>query len=90
MWNSGGTQQRLFLHDELFSSPTTFTGVHVYALDRCSMLTGGPANAIRFAIPAAGLGDSYSLVAANFAREIRHPPAEMKCCWLSTARPLAA
>ena len=30
------------------------------------MLSGGPTHAIGFSIPAAGLGDSYSLVAANF------------------------
>ena len=38
------------------------------------MLSGGPANAIRFCIPPAGLGDSYSLVAANF-RTGNPPPA---------------
>ena len=38
------------------------------------MLTGGPANAISFLIPPAGLGDSYSLVAANF-RTGNPPPA---------------
>ena len=38
------------------------------------MLSGGPANAISFMIPLAGLGDSYSLVAANF-RTGDPPPA---------------
>ena len=38
------------------------------------MLGGGPANAISFMIPTAGLGDSYSLVAANF-RTGTPPPA---------------
>ena len=36
----------------MFNSPTTFTGVHVYALDRASMLTGDPANAISFGLTA--------------------------------------
>ena len=38
------------------------------------MLGGGPANAIAFTIPIAGVGDSYSLVAANF-RTGTPPPA---------------
>ena len=58
----------------LFPSPTSFAGVNAFALDRGSMLTGGPANAISFMIPPAGLGDSYSLVAANF-RTGDPPPA---------------
>jgi hypothetical protein len=66
MWNDGGTQNAYFLTMNLFSNPTTFQGVRVYALDRASMLTGGPANAIGFTVPLAGVGDSYSFVAANF------------------------
>ena len=45
-----------------------------FALDRGSMLSGGPANAISFFIPPAGLGDSYSLVPASF-RTGTPPPA---------------
>jgi hypothetical protein len=52
----------------------SFQGVRAFALDRASMLSGGPANAIAFTIPIAGLGDSYSLVAANF-RTANPPPA---------------
>jgi len=66
MWNNpqpGGAYHITF---NLFANPTTFTGVKAFALDRASMLGGGPANAISFLIPPAGLGDSYSLVAANF------------------------
>src|SRR2546423_10051534 len=66
MWNDGGTQNAYFLTMNLFSSPTTFNGVRAYALDRASMLTGGPANAIGFTVGLAGVGDSYSFVAANF------------------------
>src|SRR5438067_1887449 len=66
MWNDGGTQNAYFLTMNLFSSPTTFTGVRAYALDRASMLSGGPANAIGFTVGLAGVGDSYSFVAANF------------------------
>ena len=49
-------------------------GVRAYALDRASMLSGGPANAISFLIPPAGLGASYSLVPAGF-RAGDPPPA---------------
>ena len=58
----------------LFSNPTTFNGVRVYALDRASMLAGGPANAIVFTITPAALGDSYRLVPAGF-RTGDPPPA---------------
>ena len=51
-----------------------------------SMLTGGPANAIAFTVPLAGVGDSYSFVAATFRTAIRRLRAGMKCCWLSTVR----
>ena len=58
----------------LFSNQTTFNGVRVFALDRTSMLSGGAANTVAFTIPTAGLGDSYSLVAASF-RTGTPPPA---------------
>jgi hypothetical protein len=59
----------------LFDGPTfAFEGVRTFALDRGSMLTGGPANAIAFTVPLAGVGDSYSFVAANF-RTGDPPPA---------------
>src|SRR5438309_7412 len=74
MWNDGGTQNAYFLTMNLFSSPTTFNGVRAYALDRASMLTGGPAHAIGFSITPATLGDYYSLVAATF-RTGTAPPA---------------
>jgi hypothetical protein len=66
MWNDGGTQNAYFFTVNLFSSPTTFNGVRAFALDRASMLAGGPANAIAFTVPLAGVGASYSFVAANF------------------------
>jgi hypothetical protein len=43
-----------------------FQGIRAFALDRASMLAGGPANTIAFNITPAGLGDSYSLVPASF------------------------
>jgi hypothetical protein len=55
-----------YLTMNLFSSPTTFNGVRVYALDRASMITGGPTNAIGFTLTAADVGASYSFVAASF------------------------
>jgi hypothetical protein len=66
MWNDGGTQNAYFFNVNLFSSPTTFNGVRVYALDRASMLSGGPANAIRFTLNATDVGASYSFVTATF------------------------
>src|SRR5438270_3077282 len=74
MWNDGGTQNAYFFTVNLFTSPTTFVGVRAFALDRASMIGGGPTNAIAFTIPTAGLGDSYSLVAAGF-RAGDPPPA---------------
>jgi hypothetical protein len=57
-----------------FTDFTTFNGVRVYALDRASMITGGPTNAVGFTIGLAGLGDSQSLVPASF-RTGNPPPA---------------
>jgi hypothetical protein len=67
IWNSGGNpaQNAYFLTMNLFASFTEFDGVRAYALDRASMLSGGPANAIGFTLGLAGVGDSYSFVAAN-------------------------
>jgi hypothetical protein len=66
IWNDGGAQNAYFLTMNLFSSPTTFNGVRAYALDRASMLTGGPTNAIGFTLSPADVGASYSFVAATF------------------------
>ena len=74
IWNDGGTQNAYFLTMNLFASFTEFDGVRAYALDRASMLSGGPANAIGFTVGLAGVGDSYSFVAANF-RTGDPPPA---------------
>jgi N-acetylneuraminic acid mutarotase len=66
-WNSGGSpaQNAYFLTMNLFSSPTTFNGQRTYALDRASMLAGGPAHAIGFTLSATDVGASYSFVAAT-------------------------
>jgi hypothetical protein len=76
MWNDGGTQNAYFFMVNLFDfmPVVTFNGVRAFALDRASMLAGGPANAIAFTVPLAGVGDSYSFVAANF-RTGDPPPA---------------
>jgi len=66
LWNDGGTQNAYFLNVNTFSTPTTFTGVRAYALDRASMLNGNPANAIGFTLSAADVGASYSFVSATF------------------------
>ena len=90
MWNDGGTQNAYFLTVNLFSSPTTFNGVRVYALDRASMLTGGPANAIGFTLTAPMWAIPIASLPLTFAQVIRHPRVEMKWCSPSTARPPAA
>jgi len=74
MWNDGGTQNAYFFTVNLFTSPTTFVGTRAFALDRTSMLAGGPANAIAFTIPIAGFPNGYSLVPATF-RTGDPPPA---------------
>ena len=76
LWNSGGSpaQNAYFLTMNLFSSPTTFNGVRAYALDRASMLAGGPAHAIGFTLSATDVGASYSFVAASY-RTGDPPPA---------------
>ena len=74
MWNNPQPGGAYHLTVNTFSSPTTFTGVHVYALDRASMLAGGPATAIGFGVPLAGVLDSYSFVPATF-RTGTAPPA---------------
>src|SRR6266567_3519511 len=79
LWNNpqpGGAYfftVNLFTVNLLINNPA-FVGVRAFALERASMLTGGPANAIAFSIPVAGLGNSYSLVPAGF-RTGNPPPA---------------
>ena len=56
LWNNpqpGGAYHITF---NLFPTPTSFTGVKAFALDRASMLSGGPANAISFSNPASRFG----------------------------------
>jgi len=75
MWNNptpGGAYE--FTYNMWASLAGPFTGVKVQALDRGAMLTGGSANAVTIKIPLAGLGASYSLVAAGF-RTGDAPPA---------------
>jgi hypothetical protein len=52
----------------LFDGPSlSFRGVRVWAFDRAAMLNGDAnPTAIAFTVPLAGVGDSYSFVAANF------------------------
>src|SRR3954462_14133484 len=78
MWNAGGSpaQNAYFLTVNLYPNNTTFTGVRVFALDRASMLSGGPANTIAFTIPPVGLGPSYSLLPANFRNGSAPPIGE--------------
>jgi hypothetical protein len=77
LWNNPQPGGAYFFTVNLFTNFTTFVGVRAFALDRAAMLAGqgqpNP-NAIAFTIPIAGLGPSYSLVAANF-RTGSAPPA---------------
>ena len=57
-----------------FTNDTTFNGVRVYALDRSSMINGGPHPRGRVHDRCATLGDAYSLVPASF-RTGSVPPA---------------
>jgi hypothetical protein len=51
LWNNPQTGGAYFLTVNLFNGMTAvFQGVKVFALDRGSMLSGGPANAISFII----------------------------------------
>ena len=88
MWNAGGSpaQNAYFLTVNLFSSPTTFNGVRAFALDRATMLAGGPANAIGFTLQRGGcwpIPIASSLLTLRTG--IRRLREEMKCCWLSIA-----
>jgi hypothetical protein len=76
MWNSGGNpaQNAYFLTVNLFVGFGPFAGVRVFALDRASMLAGGPTNAIGFTLSTSDVGLSYSFLAANF-RNGDPPPA---------------
>ena len=77
LWNNPQPGGAYFLTTNLFNGTSeAFDGVAALALDRGSMLAGGPANAISFLIPPGdpGLGASYSLVPADF-RTGDPPPA---------------
>jgi len=75
LWNNPQPGGAYFLTENLFDGTTeAFEGVSAFALDRGSMLTGGPANAIGFTLSAADVGASYSFVAATF-RTGTPPPA---------------
>ncbi|MEP6788632.1 MAG: hypothetical protein ABJB40_09385, partial [Acidobacteriota bacterium] len=63
-----------YMSVNMFSNNTTFNGVRVFALDRNSMINGGPANTIAFSVLPADLGDQYSFVPASF-RTGDPPPA---------------
>src|SRR5207253_7175666 len=60
VWNNPAPGGAYHYTANMWANFTTFVGVQVMALDRGAMLTGGPANAISFFIPPAGLGASYS------------------------------
>jgi hypothetical protein len=75
MWNNPQPGGAYHLTVNVFSE-IGFEGVRVYALDRGSMLSGGPTTAISFMIPYAAMPDPpfYSLVPAGF-RTGNPPPA---------------
>jgi hypothetical protein len=86
LWNNPQPGGAYHLTVNLFLNGSTFSGVRAIALDRGSMLSGDPANAINFLIPPAGLGDSYSLVPAGF-RTGDPPPADRDEMLLSVDSP---
>jgi hypothetical protein len=63
-----------YLTMNMFINNTTLGGVRVYALDRNSMINGGPTNAVGFTVLPAVLGDQYSFVPAS-VRTGNPPPA---------------
>jgi hypothetical protein len=87
LWNNPQPGGAYHLTVNLWIGLTQFVGVRTFALDRASMLSGGPANAIAFSILGAGLGDSYSLVPANF-RTGTPPPAVRDEMLLAVDSPL--
>jgi hypothetical protein len=74
MWNNPQPGGAYYLAVSLFDSTGSLAGNRVIALDRGSMLTGGPANAINFMIPYATVPDAYHLMPASF-RTGDPPPA---------------
>src|SRR5438094_9782017 len=75
VWNNPQPGGAYFFTFNLFSGTTeAFEGVAAFALDRGSMLTGGPANAIGFTVGLTGVGASYSFLPATF-RTGAPPPA---------------
>jgi hypothetical protein len=74
MWNNPQPGGAYYLAVSLFDSTGNLAGNRVIALDRGSMLTGGPANAINFMIPGAAMPVTYHLMPASF-RTGNPPPA---------------
>jgi hypothetical protein len=74
LWNNPQPGGAYIFTVDLFTDFDTFNAVRVFALDRASMIAGGPTNAIPFSIPPAGLGDSATLIPASF-RTANPPPA---------------
>jgi hypothetical protein len=76
LWNNPQPGGAYHLTVNLFDGPTlAFEGVRVFAFDRAAMLAGTPnPTVVAFSIGLAGVGDAYSLVAANF-RTGTPPPA---------------
>src|SRR5882724_2629007 len=73
LWNNPQPGGAYFFKVNLFNP--SFQGVRAFALDRAAMLAGQPnPTVIAFTVPIAGLGDSYSMVAATF-RTGTAPPA---------------
>jgi len=67
LWNNPAPGGAYHFTVNLFDGPTlAFEGVRVFAMDRASMLAGDPAEVVAFTIGLPGVGDAYSLVAANF------------------------
>jgi hypothetical protein len=64
--------------DAYYLTMDKWDGVRVYALDRASIISGGPTNAIGFTIQQRALGTSLHLVPASFRTGAGPPPGRQE------------
>ena len=75
LWNNPQPGGAYYLTVNLFIGFGPFAGNRVFALDRGSMLSGGPANAIAFTIPVAAMPTTFSASIPAGFRTGNPPPA---------------
>ena len=89
MWNNPQPGGAYHINFNMFPSPTSFAGVKTFALDRGSMLSGGPANAISFLSPQPAWAIPTAWLLRTLGLALRRQRAGMKCSLPSTALPQA-